>query len=167
MQGDVPTSIVSKSMSQLYIPRGLVSSEKGKENRDLCRRLKALSRLSSLPTVLLSNAQSIKNKVDELEVWAKFKPEIKETCLLAFTETWLCKMDWDKDLTINVFVSPSAASVSGDQWKEPRRGRYCNTVVVWDRICTPDIELLTISLHPYYLPCEFQQLCRVHPSLHS
>ncbi len=32
--------------------------------------------------------------------------------------------------------------------------RPCKTVVVWEKICTPDTELLIISLHPY----EFQQL---------
>lgn len=36
--------------------------------------------------------------------------------------------------------------------------RYCNTVVIREKIYTPDIELLTISLRPYYLPCEFPQL---------
>ena len=36
--------------------------------------------------------------------------------------------------------------------------RYCNTVVVRENICTPDIELLSISLRPYYLPREFPQL---------
>lgn len=36
--------------------------------------------------------------------------------------------------------------------------RYCNTVVIRESICTPDIELLSISLRPHYLPREFQQL---------
>lgn len=54
-------------------------------------------RLPPLPTVLLSNVQSSRNKVDELEAWAKFKPEVRETCLLAFTETWLSEVDQDGD----------------------------------------------------------------------
>ena len=36
--------------------------------------------------------------------------------------------------------------------------RWCNTVTVRDRICTPDIELLSISLRPFYIPREFSQL---------
>lgn len=36
--------------------------------------------------------------------------------------------------------------------------RYCNTVVIREKICTTDVELLTISLRPFYLPREFQQL---------
>lgn len=34
----------------------------------------------------------------------------------------------------------------------------CNIVIIRESICTPDIELLTISLRPYYVPWEFQQL---------
>lgn len=36
--------------------------------------------------------------------------------------------------------------------------RCCNTLVVREKICTPDIELLTVSLRRFYLPHEFQQL---------
>lgn len=36
--------------------------------------------------------------------------------------------------------------------------RYCNTVVIREKISTTDVELLSISLRPFYLPCEFQQL---------
>ncbi len=36
--------------------------------------------------------------------------------------------------------------------------RYCNTVGIREKILTPDIELLTVSLRPFYLPWDFQQL---------
>lgn len=36
--------------------------------------------------------------------------------------------------------------------------RYCDTVVVWERIFTSDTELLCISLRRFYLPREFPQL---------
>lgn len=35
--------------------------------------------------------------------------------------------------------------------------RYCKTIHVREQICTPDIELLSISLRPFYLPWEFPQ----------
>ncbi|KAK7461597.1 hypothetical protein BaRGS_00038641, partial [Batillaria attramentaria] len=45
--------------------------------------------------------------------------------------------------------------------------RWCNTVTVRDTLCTPDIELLTVSLRPFYIPREFPQLfftlVYVHP----
>lgn len=119
-------------------------------------RLKSLSldnrrRLPPLPTILLANAQSIRNKVDELEALVKYKREIRETCLFAFTETWLSDADWDEDPDI------TGKSHGGGVCLYINR-RYYNTIVVRERLCTPDIELLTVSLRPHYLPQEFQQL---------
>lgn len=56
--------------------------------------------------LLLSKMQSIQNKLDELDVWDKFKCEMKETCLLDFTETWLSELAWDKNLWISGFGIP-------------------------------------------------------------
>lgn len=63
-------------------------------------------RLPPLPTVLLSNVQSIRNKMDELEIYARWKREFRETCLLAFTETWLGERDRNEDLHITGFGPP-------------------------------------------------------------
>lgn len=135
------------------------------------RRLKRMSlqdrsRLPALPTILLANAQSIRNKLDELDAWATVRPEIRNACLLCFTESWLNDSDRDEDLSLRGFGAPLRLDRSPEITKKQRGGgvccyineRYCNTVVVRERICTPDIELLSISLRPHYLPREFQQL---------
>ena len=36
--------------------------------------------------------------------------------------------------------------------------RWCKNVIVREQLCTPDIELLSVSLRPLYLPREFPQL---------
>ena len=36
--------------------------------------------------------------------------------------------------------------------------KWCNTVFVRKALCTPDIELLSVSLRSFYLPREFPQL---------
>lgn len=51
----------------------------------------------------LLNYLSIRNKLDELEVWAKLKREIRETFLLAFTESWLSDLDRDEDFSLSGF----------------------------------------------------------------
>ena len=42
-------------------------------------------------------------------------------------------------------------------------------MIVRETLCTPDIELLSVSLHPFYLPREFPQsfitLVYIHTSL--
>ncbi|KAL7832775.1 hypothetical protein SRHO_G00297930 [Serrasalmus rhombeus] len=75
------------------------------------RRLRSMGlgdrrKLPALPTVLLSNMQSIRNKMDELEAWVKLRYEGREACLLAFTETWLSESDRDEELLISGFSSP-------------------------------------------------------------
>lgn len=45
--------------------------------------------------------------------------------------------------------------------------RYCKSTMVRDSICTPDLELLTVSLHPFYLPREFSQLSFTLVYIHS
>ena len=48
---------------------------------------------------------------------------------------------------------------------------YCTSVTVRERICTPDVELLSVSLRPFYLPSEFPQLfitvVYIHPRAHA
>ncbi|KAK0155076.1 hypothetical protein N1851_002615 [Merluccius polli] len=63
-------------------------------------------RLPALPTILLSNVQSIRNKMDELEAHSRCKRDFRETCLLAFTETWLGDADPNEDLHITGFGYP-------------------------------------------------------------
>lgn len=45
--------------------------------------------------------------------------------------------------------------------------RWCKTVLVRERLCTKDVELLSLSMHPMYLPREFPQIfvtvVYVHP----
>ena len=153
------------------ICKPIVRTRKRGKRGGLRRRIKTLRlsdrrKLPPLPTVLLANVQSIRNKLNEPEVWAKLKREIKETCLLAFTETWLSDSDRNEDFSLSGFGIPIRQDQSPEITRKSRVGgvcfyvneRYCNTVKVRERICTTDLELLMISLRPFYLPREFQQL---------
>ncbi|XP_034153092.1 uncharacterized protein LOC109615369 isoform X2 [Esox lucius] len=59
-----------------------------------------------LPTVILANVQSLRNKVDEHQANVKFLMEYSSACLLAFTETWLKEYDLKSDLDIDGFGVP-------------------------------------------------------------
>ena len=54
-----------------------------------------------LPSIILINAQSLRNKVDDLQANVKFLSEYKSTCFIAVTEMWLKQQDLQPDLTID------------------------------------------------------------------
>ena len=70
------------------------------------------------------------------------------------------------ELTVDGFGAPVRLDRNkAGTGKEPGGGvcfyvdkKWCNTVFVREALCTPDIELLSISLRPFYLPREFPQL---------
>ena len=92
--------------------------------------------------------------------------EYSEACPLAFTETWLDDRVHNHELTVDGFGAPVRLDRNKvDTGKEQGGGvcfyvnkKWCNTVLVREALCTPDIELLSISLRPFYLPREFPQL---------
>lgn len=100
---------------------------------------------------------------------------MKNACLLALVETaalWMGPKCWSQ--IDGIWMSYKHVCSAKQTGKSCGGGlcfylnqRYCNTVVFWEKICTPDIELLTISCHPFYLPQEFQQLLlplvHIHP----
>ena len=49
--------------------------------------------------------------------------------------------------------------------------RYCTAVTIREKICTPNIELLSVSFRPFYLPQEFPQVfitvVYIHPKANN
>ncbi len=54
------------------------------------QRLKRLTlRRIPLPSMLLCNAQSMRNKMDEIQASVTHLEKFRDACVMAFTETWL------------------------------------------------------------------------------
>ncbi len=128
-------------------------------------RRQGLRRLP-LPSIILGNAQSLRNKVDELQANVKHISEYRDACMIALTETWLKDYDLNHDFDIDGFGLPYRldrdAQVTGKSlgggvclYVNPR---WCKTVIIRESICSPHIELLSVSLRPFYLPREIPQV---------
>jgi hypothetical protein len=116
---------------------------------------------------LLINAQSLRRKTDELTASVRYLHEYRGACVLAITETWLdsnipstevepdgftaYRMDHDQGIT-GKSRGGGVSLLIRDDWCRSE------SVVVREQLCTPDIELLCVSLRPFYLPREFLQL---------
>ncbi len=117
-----------------------------------------------LPLIISGNTQSLRNKLDELKACSSFRYEYRESSLMCFTETWFKDSDTPYDTTIDGFTCErldrtlDSGKSSGGGVCVYINNRWCNNISVKKRLCTPEIELLTVGLRPFYLPREFNQL---------
>lgn len=107
-----------------------------------------------LSSVILANVRSVHNKTDELQANATYMYEYRTAAILAFTETWLNSNDRDSSLYIDGFGTPT------------RFDRDSQLTGKRERLYTADVELLAVSLCPFYLPREFPQLFFVLVYIH-
>ncbi|KAI3351114.1 hypothetical protein L3Q82_005679 [Scortum barcoo] len=111
----------------------------------------------------MGNVRPLPNKMDELAALTRHQREYRECSLLLFTETWLTALTPDTAAELDGFTLLRA-----DRSKESgkRKGgglavlvndRWCNPghITVKEQHCCKDIELLAVSMRPYYLPREF------------
>ena len=119
-----------------------------------------------LPSIILANVRSLWHNFDELAESVRHLQEYRDTCLLAFTETWLTESDSDSGLALSGFSTPLRTDRDNEVTNKTRGGgvclyinrRWCSNFTVREHLCLPDIELLSVSLRPFYLPREFPQL---------
>ena len=85
---------------------------------------------------------------------------------MALTETWFDSSVSDQGPFIRGFGCPTRLDCDKEATGKERGGgvclyvneRWCKNVIVRDRLYTPDIELLTVSLRPLHLSRECRQL---------
>jgi ribosome assembly protein 1 len=142
----------------------IIPRKRGSKGGALHRLRKRFSR-PPLPSVVLSNVQSLPNKLDELRVLCRFDSVYREACLLGLSETWL-NDDVDNDVvSINGFSILRSDRTRTESGKNGGGGvclyvnnRWCTEFTVHERTCTPLFDLLCVSLRPHYLPREFTKI---------
>ena len=147
------------------LPREIRPRKRGKKG-GVRNRLKRRGQKVPLPVVITGNPRSLNNKLDELHACVKFS-EYRHASLITFTETWFNDRSTDPDVTIDGFHVVRGDRTS-DSGKERAGGlcvyvnnRYChpNNVYRTSHVCTPDVEILTVTLRPYYSPREIPKVC--------
>ena len=121
----------------------------------------------TLPSIVIGNVRSINNKIEELTSYVRYDDKFKSCSLLCFTETWLRPEINDNIVSIenfNIFRNDRDLNKSGKTggggvcayvntlWCNP------NNVHVKLKYCDENIELLTLSIRPFYLPREFSHV---------
>lgn len=116
-----------------------------------------------LPSMILSNVRSLRNKMDKLRLLTRGCFEYRESCIMLFTETWLHPEIPDCCVGIEGFshIRSDRSELSG----KSKGGGLCLYIndkwyrqhTVRKKICHPDVELLCESqavLRPFsvYVP---------------
>ena len=126
-----------------------------------------------LPSVIMGNVRSIRNKTDELLANTRYMSEFRNISIMSFTETWLKETDTDDHVHIDGFKLLRGDRILSDAQKSCGGGlcvyineKWChpNNAVMKFHTCSPNLEILTVSMRPYYLPREFNQViyCTVY-----
>ena len=116
--------------------------------------------------MILAKVRSLLNKLDELQANVNHLHEYRTASVLAFTETWLNNNDSDNMLHIDGFAPPIRLDRDSELTGKENGGgvclyvspRWCSTAGVREKLCNTNIELLAVSLRPFYLPREFPLL---------
>lgn len=130
-------------------------------------RLKRRPFRPPLPTIMFGNVQSIRNKTDELRACVQHLADYRQSCLICLSETWLTESDPDSSVELEGFTllradrDSNSGKTKGGGVCVFINNRYCNPahITVKHKLCTKDIELLSVNLRPYYMPREIHQIC--------
>ena len=138
------------------------------------RRMRRNKTKLPLPSMIVSNVKSINPKnpnhnFDELLANCRFTREFRDASLLCFSETWFIdKKVTNKSVAIDEFGEPYRMDRDSKQTGKERGGgvclyvseKFCDraSVAVKQRMCTPELELISVSLRPRYLPREFGRI---------
>ncbi|KAK1804669.1 hypothetical protein P4O66_020058 [Electrophorus voltai] len=153
-------------------PTKILRENKGRDVRKRPRgkragirnRLRAWAHQAPLPSILLANVQSLDNKLDDLRARIKFQRDIRDCNLLCSTESWLNPVVPNHAIQPAEFFSVHRMDRTAYSGKSRGGGvcvmvnnSWCNNanVVTLVRSCSPNLELLALKFHPFYLPWEF------------
>ena len=92
--------------------------------RQCVRRLQSKNRIL-LPSIIMTNAQSLRNNTDELQGDVLHVREFRDACVLAFTETWLSDSDCDSSLEISCFGVPMHLDWDSEVTRKTQGGGVC------------------------------------------
>ncbi|XP_029942634.1 uncharacterized protein LOC115384487 [Salarias fasciatus] len=124
------------------------------------RKLTSLDTKASLPSIIAGNVRSICNKMDDLRQLTLKHPECS---LMLFSEMWLnankeAELEGfeliraDRTLDSGKEKAGGVAAYVNNQWCHPKK------ITVNEKVCERHIELLAITMQPYYLPEEFSKV---------
>ena len=160
-----PLSMTQPSINFDFVfgdPKTAEKKKKRGSRGGVRNRLRRRGHRLPMPSVTLTNAKSIYNKMTQLETLVKSDGDFRRSNLICVTESWLSEnktveldgfstVRLDRDLEItNKKCGGGLIMFVNNNW--------ATNVTVREKIVTPDCEILSVSFRPHYLPREFTQV---------
>ncbi len=130
----------------------------------VCNRLRKRAHHPALPSILLTNVQSLENKMDDLRARINFQRDIWDCNILCLTETWLTTSVPDTAVTPSDNFSVLRMDRTAEAGKI-KGGGVCfiikkklfdpRNISILLRSCSPHLEHLSIICCQFYLAREF------------
>lgn len=150
----------------ITIPAGRKRRRQGERRQKRGCRAGALMRLRKqlhrppFPSVFVTNARSLANKMDELKLQVTTNLT-KNSCVLLFMETWFHSSILDSAIQLTGY-STHRHDRTRDSGKSRGGGlcvyvntNWCTNTVTVDSHCFPDLKYMSVKCRPFYLPREF------------
>lgn len=109
-----------------------------------------------VPSVIFSNCQSLQNKLDLLRINCRALAEYRTCDILCFCETWLDDRISDSLIEIENFScvrsdrTVNSGKIKGGGVIAYINKSFCQSIIICEKICLPDIELLILNLRPFF-----------------
>lgn len=116
-----------------------------------------------LPEIIFGNVRCLTNKLDDLRLNVLNVPMYRNAHVIALTETWT------QDTPDSILELDNYAMIRADRDANSGKNKgggliiyvntqWCTNITVKQRICTKCVEILSVSLRPFYLPREFSNI---------
>ncbi len=147
-------------------PRRRIKKHRGK-CAGIRNRLRKRAHSPSLPSMLLTNVQSLENKIDDLRARISFQWDIRDCNILFLSETWLMTSVPDTAVTpsdnfsvLRIDRTAEAGKTKGGGmcFMINKKGCDPRNISILLRSCSPHLEHLSMICRPLYLPREFSSI---------
>ncbi len=117
--------------------------------------------------MLLTNVQSLENKIDDLRARISFQQDIRDCNVLFLSETWLTTSVPDTAITPSDNISVLRMDRTAEAGKTKgggvcfminKKGYAHWNISILSRSCSPHLEYLSMICRPLYLPREFSSI---------
>lgn len=123
----------------------------------------------SVPSIIMGDVRSLPSKIEELAALTRLQ-EHRKVSTMCYIESWLTHLTPDCHVTVPGFHLVRADQDAKETGKRKGGGivmcvneRWCKSghISVKEQHFTRDVELLAVSIRPYYLPRELSQVITI------